>query len=135
MKVVLWILQALLAALFAWHGGLFVAPPAELVATINAQLPPGLRLFIGVAELLGAVGLILPAATRILPLMTPLAATGLAFVTVSASVFHLARGESGSAVFAAVICVLAVVVAYVRWKVKPIAARDWNVRRPAHEGV
>jgi uncharacterized membrane protein YphA (DoxX/SURF4 family) len=81
MKIALWILQVLLAIQFLWHGWLFVAPPAELVEMMNAQFAPGLRIFIGVAELLAAVGLILPGVTRILPWLTPLAAAGLMLVT------------------------------------------------------
>jgi uncharacterized membrane protein YphA (DoxX/SURF4 family) len=123
MNIALWILQVLLAALFLWHGALFAAPPPEMVEMMNAQVPPGLRVFIGVAELLAAVGLILPAATRILPQLTPLAAAGLAIVTASATVFHLTRGEGGSAGFAAIVCALVSVVAYARWKVRPIAPR------------
>src|SRR6185295_11063211 len=59
LNIALWVLQVLLAAAFLAHGWLMVAPPAELVALINAQLGVGLRLFIGVAEVLAAVGLIL----------------------------------------------------------------------------
>ena len=124
MRIVLWVLQVLLAALYVWHGLLYVAPPAEMVDMINATLAPGLRTFIGVAELLAAVGLILPAATRILPWLTPLAAAGLMIVMASATVFHLSRGETGNAGFAVVIFVLVTFVAYMRWKVYPITPRE-----------
>jgi uncharacterized membrane protein YphA (DoxX/SURF4 family) len=123
MNVVLWILQVLLAAVYVLHGSLMVAPPAEMVAMINAQLGPYLRVFIGVAELLAAAGLILPGVTRILPSLTALAAAGLMIVMASATVFHLFRGEGGSAISTAVLLVLVSVVAYMRWRVVPIAAR------------
>jgi uncharacterized membrane protein YphA (DoxX/SURF4 family) len=123
MNVALWILQALLAVVFLLHGWLMVAPPAEMVAMINAQLGAGFRMFIGVAELLAVVGLILPSATRILPFMTSVAAAGLMIVMGSATIFHVARGESASAISAAVLFVLITIVAYARWKVAPIAAR------------
>jgi uncharacterized membrane protein YphA (DoxX/SURF4 family) len=123
MKIALWILQVLLAIQFLWHGWLFVAPPAELVEMMNAEFAPGLRIFIGVAELLAAVGLILPGVTHILPWLTPLAAAGLMLVTVSATVFHLFRGETGNAIFTAVLFVLTTFVAYMRWKVQPIVPR------------
>ena len=123
MNIALWILQVLLAAYFLWHGWLFVAPPAELVDMMNSFLAPGFRIFIGVAELLAAVGLILPGVTRILPWLTPLAAAGLMIVTASATVLHLSRGEIGSAISAAVVFVLVTFVAYMRWKVKPISPR------------
>ncbi len=123
MNIALWILQVLLAAYFLWHGWLFVAPPAELVEMMDSFLAPGFRIFIGVTELLAAVGLILPGVTRILPWLTPLAAAGLMIVTGSATVFHLSRGEIGSAISAAVMFVLVTFVATMRWKVKPISPR------------
>ncbi len=123
MNIALWILQVLLAAYFLWHGWLFVAPPAELVEIMNAQFAPWFRIFIGVAEILAAAGLILPGVTRILPWLTPLAAAGLMIVTASATVLHLSRGEIGSAISAAVVFVLVTFVAYMRWKVKPISPR------------
>ena len=123
LNIALWILQVLLAAAYVAHGWLMVSPPAELVAMMNEQLGVGLRLFIGVAELLAAAGLILPGVTRILPWLTALAAAGLMIVMGSATVLHVFRGESGSAVSAAVLFVLVTIVAYTRWKVQPIAAR------------
>jgi putative oxidoreductase len=119
----LWIVQVLLAAVFLAHGWLMVAPPAEMVEMINAQLGVGLRLFIGVAELLAAAGLILPGITRILPFLTALAAAGLMIVMGSATVLHLVRGETGSAITTTVLFVLVTLVAYSRWKVVPIAPR------------
>lgn len=124
MNIVLWILQTLLAAQFLWHGWIFVAPPAEIVEMMNAFIPPWLRIFIGVAELLAAVGLILPGATRILPWLTPLAAAGLMIVMGSATVLHLIRGETGNAIFTAVLFALVTVTAYMRWKVRPISPRN-----------
>jgi uncharacterized membrane protein YphA (DoxX/SURF4 family) len=124
MRIVLWVLQVLLAAMFVWHGLLYVAPPAEMVDMMNSMIAPGFRMFIGAAELLAAVGLILPAATRILPWLTPLAAAGLMIITGSATVFHLSRGETSNAIFTVVLFLLATIVAYMRWKVAPIAPRN-----------
>jgi uncharacterized membrane protein YphA (DoxX/SURF4 family) len=123
LNIALWVLQVLLAAVFLAHGWLMVAPPAEMVEMINAQLGVGLRLFIGVAELLAAAGLILPGVTRILPGLTALVAAGLTIVMASATVLHIVRGELSSAIMAAVLLVLVTVLAYMRWKVKPIAVR------------
>lgn len=123
MKIVLWILQVVLAAAFLAHGLLLVAPPAEMVELMNAQLGFAFRLFIGVAELLAAVGLIVPSLTRILPGLTALAAAGLMLIMASASVFHLFRGELSSAITTAILFVLCTVVAYGRWKMRPIAPR------------
>jgi uncharacterized membrane protein YphA (DoxX/SURF4 family) len=70
LNIALWTLQVLLAAAYVAHGWMMVSPPAELLALMNAQLGEGFRLFIGVAELLAAAGLILPGVTRILPFLT-----------------------------------------------------------------
>jgi putative oxidoreductase len=119
----LWVLQLLIAALFFWHGQFSVFPPAAMVAMMNENIGEGLRVFIGVAEILAAIGLILPGLTRILPWLTALAAAGLMIVMSSASVFHLVRGETASAISAFVIFLLVSVIAYTRWKVAPITAR------------
>ena len=123
LNIGLWIFQTLLAALFLWHGQFMVLPPADMVAMINANIGPVFRVFIGVAEVLAAIGLILPGVTRILPSLTALAAAGLMLVMSSATVFHLFRGETASAISTVVILLLVSVVAYTRWKVRPIAAR------------
>jgi hypothetical protein len=121
MNILLWVLQVALAFMFAAHGYIFVLPPAEMVADMDATFAPAVRIFIGIAEWLGALGLILPGLTRIMPGLTVAAATGLALVTASATVFHLTRGEP--AIVTAVLCLLAAFVAYMRWKVKPILPR------------
>ena len=123
LNIALWILQLLMAALFFWHGQFMAFPPADMVAMINENIGEGLRVFIGVAEILAAIGLILPGLTRILPSLTALAAAGLMIVMSSASVFHLVRGETASAISAFVIFLLVTLVAYTRWKVAPITAR------------
>jgi hypothetical protein len=134
MNIALWILQALLAAAFVAHGWMLVSPPPELLPIMNEQMGVGFRLFLGVAELAGAVGILLPAMTRRLPWLTPLAAGCLAFVVASATVLHLSRGETSSAVTTASLFLLAAFVAYARWRVRPIATRRGNtyaVRAPS----
>jgi len=120
MNIVLWILQVLLAAEFVFHGWIFLFPPADLVDIMNANYAPWFRIFLGVAEWLGAAGLILPGLTRMMPWLTPLASLGLMIVTGSATVYHLSRGETSSAIMTAVLFVLCAFVAYMRWRVKPI---------------
>lgn len=122
MNIALWILQVLLAVQFLWHGWIMLVPPAELVEIMNANMSPWFRIFIGVTESLGALGLILPGITRILPWLTSWAALGLTIVAGSASVYHLYRGEIVSAVITAVLFGLCTFVAYMRWKAKPLAA-------------
>jgi putative oxidoreductase len=123
MNIVLWILQILLAAAFLAHGWLFLAPPADMVEAMNASIPPALRLFIGVAEVLAAIGLTLPGITRILPQLIVWAAAGLMIVTASAAILHISRGEISSAVTTALLFVVLTFVAYMRWRVKPILPR------------
>src|SRR5262245_36862260 len=112
MNIVLWILQILLAAQFVFHGWIFLFPPAEYLDIMNAEFSPAFRIFLGIAELLGAAGLILPGLTRIMPWLTSLAAACLAFVVASASVLHLTRGEYSNAVFTFVLFLLLAFVAY-----------------------
>ena len=121
MNIVLWILQVLLAVAFGAHGWLLVAPPAEMLEMMNAQLGQNFRIFLGVAELLAAVGLILPGLTRILPWLISVTAACLMIVMVSATFVHISRGETSSAITTVVLLALATLVAYMRWKVKPIA--------------
>ncbi|MCL4858103.1 MAG: DoxX family protein [Caldilineaceae bacterium] len=121
MNIVLWVLQVLLAAAFAAHGWMLVSPPADLVEIMNEQLGVGFRLFLGVAELMAAVGLILPGLTRILPWVISLTALCLMVVVGSATVLHFIRNETDSAVITALLFVVCGFVAYMRWRVKPIA--------------
>jgi len=123
MNIVLWVLQVLLTVAFAAHGVFMIAPPADMVAMINSQLGENFRLFLGVAEVLAAIGLILPGITRIRPWLVALAAAGLMIVMVSATGLHLYRGETSSAVTTAILLVMATIVAYMRWQVKPILPR------------
>jgi uncharacterized membrane protein YphA (DoxX/SURF4 family) len=123
MNVALWALQSLLAVAFLAHGWLFLSPPANMVELMNASIPPAFRIFIGVAEVVAAVGLTLPGITRILPRLVPWAAAGLMIVMISATVFHLTRGEYRSAAGTVILLIVLTIVAYMRWKVKPISPR------------
>lgn len=65
MNIALWVLQVLLALAFVAHGLMFLFPPATMVEMMNATISPAFRMFLGVAEVLGGVGLILPGITRL----------------------------------------------------------------------
>ncbi|MBY0488597.1 MAG: DoxX family protein [Gemmatimonadaceae bacterium] len=116
MNKLLWTLQALVALAFAASGGMKVANPDALRA--NPQMAwtqdfsNGDIRAIGSAELLGAAGLILPAATGIVPVLTPVAGTGLALLMGGATATHLRRGEPPVA--PAVLGVLALSVGLLR---------------------
>jgi uncharacterized membrane protein YphA (DoxX/SURF4 family) len=125
MNVVLWIVQILLAFSFLSHGRTMISPPATMSDRMAQgmryvrDLPSGFRRFIGVAELLGAAGLILPAATGILPSLTPLAAAGLALVMLGAIIFHVSRREYPNLILNTILLAMSVFVAYGRWFVLP----------------
>jgi len=123
MRIVLWVLQFLLAAAFLAHGWLLLAPPASLIEQMNASMPPCFRIFLGYAEVLAAVCLTLPGITRVLPWLVPCAAVGIMIFMISATVFHLVRGELSSAAVTLILLVVASFVAYMRWRVMPIQRR------------
>ena len=123
MNSVLWVVQLLLAAAFLAHGWLFLSPPPDIAVQMNASLPRWFSLFLGVAEVLAAVGLTLPGLTRILPWLVVWAAGGIMIVTVSATVYHLMRGEFSSAAITLVLFAMATFLAYMRHRVVPIGSR------------
>jgi uncharacterized membrane protein YphA (DoxX/SURF4 family) len=95
MNIALWISQVLLAIgfLFAgWMHAIRFQEAKKQMAWVR-DVPEPLARLIGAAEILGALGLILPALTRILPWLTPLAASGLALLMILASAFHISRNE------------------------------------------
>src|SRR5688500_17096938 len=98
MNSLLWVLQVLLAVAFLAHGVMMIAPPPEVAAQMNATFPRWFQLFVGGAEVLAAVGLVLPGLTRILPWLVSWPAGGIIIVMVSATGFHIVRGEMSSAV-------------------------------------
>jgi hypothetical protein len=111
--VLLWIVQGLLAALFLFAGGMKLALPVEQLRGPVA-LPGGFLRFIGVAEVLGAIGLILPGLLRIRPGLVPLAALGLVTIMIGATVVTLVGGMLAPALIPLVVGVLAATVAYGR---------------------
>jgi hypothetical protein len=123
MNILLWIVQVLLAVAFAAHGWLLLSPPPEIALQMNATLPRWFQLFLGVAEVLAAVGLTLPGLTRILPWLVTWAAGGIMIVTVSATAFHLMRSEMSSAAITLLLLAMATFVAYMRHRVRPIGVR------------
>jgi uncharacterized membrane protein YphA (DoxX/SURF4 family) len=123
MNIVLWVLQVLLAVAFFAHGWLFLSPPAAFVEQMNASMPRWFQLFLGVAEVLAAVGLTLPGLTRVMPWLISWAAAGIMIVMVSATAFHVMRGEMSSAAITLLLLVMATFVAWMRHRTLPIAAR------------
>jgi hypothetical protein len=118
----LWIVQGLLALLFLFTGGMKLVLPLEKMAG-PVELPGYLLRFIGVAEVLGAVGMIVPSLLRIRPGLTPLAACGLVIIMIGATVITLGAGLIGPAVVSLVVGMLAAFVAYGRWRLAPLRGR------------
>jgi uncharacterized membrane protein YphA (DoxX/SURF4 family) len=118
MNIFLWILQVLLALAFLGAGTLKLITPKkklrERMAYVDDFSEPTVKL-IGAAEVLGALGLILPAATGIAPILTPLAATGLAITMIGAAVVHVRRGEAKQTPVNAVLFAIAVIIAWGRF--------------------
>lgn len=123
LNYVLWTLQVLLALLFLFAGAMkFVMPIAEM--TKQMPLPAWFLYFIGVAEILGGLGLVLPSALRIQPGLTPLAAAGLAIIMIGATVISVQTMGVKGAVVPFVVLLLTAYVAYGRWRLWPIAAKS-----------
>ncbi len=111
----LWVLQGLLALLFLFAGGTKLILPVEEM-TKQMPLPGAFMRFIGVAEVLGALGLVLPGLTRIQPALTPLAAAGLVIIMIGATVLSVASGGIAPALFPLIVGFLLAFVAYGRWR-------------------
>ena len=127
----LWIVQGLLAALFLFAGGMKLITPVE-VLSVMSPFPGEFIRFIGVCEVFGAVGLILPYALRILPGLTALAAAGLVVIMVGATVSTLAIGGGLLALPTLLLGLLAALVAYGRRQPLPRACLTRSVLQPAH---
>ena len=122
MTYALWIVQGLLALIFLFAGGMKLVLPLE---KLTGPIPlPGLFMrFIGVAEVLGAIGLILPGLLRIRPGLTPLAAAGLVIIMIGATVLTLAGGDGAMAMISLVVGLLSTFVAFGRWRLAPHSGR------------
>jgi hypothetical protein len=129
MTYALWIVQGLLALLFLFAGGMKLVLPLE---ALTGPLPlPGLFVrCIGVAEVLGAIGLILPGLLGIWPGLTPLAAAGLVIIMIGATVFTLLSGEVASALIPLGVGLLSAFIAYGRWRLTPHRGRHYPTAAP-----
>jgi uncharacterized membrane protein len=118
MNIAIWILQGILAAMFGMAGVMKSIQPIEKLAPqlpwVN-DFPQWVVRFVGISELLGAIGLVLPWALHIQAILTPAAAAGLALIMALAAIYHLRKGEYKAIVFNIVLGGLAVAVAYFRY--------------------
>lgn len=124
-RLALRLVQRVLAIRFGINGLLKLTGPIPELARLlgwPGAVPAGLVRFIGLAELAGAIGLVLPALTRIKPALTACAAAGLAVLMTLATLFHLSRGEKGPLPVTLGLGALAVFVAWGQIRTKPSSA-------------
>ena len=119
----LWLLQVLLAVFFALGSGApkLLIPADQLPMPI--PLPQAFMWCIGICEVLGGLGLLLPGLTRVRPGLTPLAAACLVALTICAAVYQILAAQPESAIFALVLGALLAWIAYARWRVAPLRGR------------
>jgi uncharacterized membrane protein YphA (DoxX/SURF4 family) len=119
MNTLLWTLQILLALVFAGAGtAKLVRPRDQLAKNLGGwvyDFPAPLLKPLGLAELLGAIGLIVPPLAHIAPILTPLAASGLVLTMIGAIITHARRGEFSNVVVNVVLAVMAAAVAWGRF--------------------
>jgi hypothetical protein len=113
--VALWVGQGVLAALFLFAGGFKLVGSAEMMSQGPIVLPIAFLRFIGLCEVLGAIGLILPGVFRIHRELTPLAAAGLVIIMIGATTLTAATGEAAGAIMPLVVGIIAVTIARGRW--------------------
>lgn len=126
LHISLWIAQVILAALFLMAGLTKSTKPIEELSAMMpwaAQVPGALVRFIGISELLGALGLVLPSLLRIRPQLTPLAAWGLAVIMLLAAVYHVVQNEFSVIGMNILLGAVAVFIAWGRSKKVPIFAK------------
>ena len=125
MNIALWIIQILLALLFLFAGGTKLLLPIETLTAMgppNQVVLPGLLMrFIGVCEVLGALGLVLPGFLHIRPKLTPLAAAGLLIIMIGATIITIMGPGVGPALPPLVVGFLCAFVAYGRTRLRPLS--------------
>jgi uncharacterized membrane protein YphA (DoxX/SURF4 family) len=123
----LWAAQIMLAFIYGFAGSSKLIQPIESLAAMGMgfvlDVPEALTRLIGAAEILGAISILLPALTRIMPRLTPLAALGFSLIQVLAIALHLSRGEFGVLPMNLMLLGLSLFVAWGRERKAPIAAR------------
>jgi uncharacterized membrane protein YphA (DoxX/SURF4 family) len=118
MNIALWVLQVLLGLIFVFHSYMMLRPSPERLRSGMSyvlEMPRGLRLFVGVAEGLAGLALVIPPLLRVLTWLTPLAAAGLVGLMLGAIVLHVGRREYPNIGLNAVLGALAAVVAWARF--------------------
>lgn len=131
MKIVIWVVSALLALVFLAVGGMKLLAPAAELEQSGAGVPVVLMKVAGAAEVLGALGLILPAATRIMPMLTPVAAAGLTVTMVGATIANVVVGAYAGIPMTVVLGLACAFVGWARFTRHAIAPRGQAVAAAA----
>lgn len=122
LHITLWVIQVLLAALFVSTGRMkLVMPPAAIAQLIHLPVP--FVRFLGVAELLGAAGLVLPGLLRLYTGLTPLAAACLTVIMAGAVVVTAQMGMVLLAAYPLIVGILTAFIAWARWRKAPLRSR------------
>lgn len=127
LNITLWVAQVLLAGMFIMAGFSKTSQPIAQLSQMmpwTGQVPVNLVRFIGVSELLGGLGLILPALLRIKPILTAWAALGLATVMLLAAIFHASRGEYAAIGMNLILALTALFIAWGRFRKAPILSKS-----------
>lgn len=129
LNISLWIAQGLLAIMFTMAGAMKCTQPIEELGKslpwVN-EVSAGLVRFIGISELLGGIGILLPSLLRIKPVLTPLSAIGLAVVMVLAFGYHIIKAEYNVLGMNILLAFIALFVAWGRYKKLPIEKKNSN---------
>ena len=125
LNIALWVAQGLISLTLIWAGyAKLFQPIAETAQMLPWALEnPGLLKFTGMADLLGGIGIVLPAALRIQPKLTVFAAYGILALMIAASVFHISRGEASLIGMNIFFFILAGFIVWGRTKKAPILAK------------
>lgn len=122
LNIALWIAQVILAGMFIMAGFMKSFTPIEqLSASLPwaKDVPAWLVRFIGISELLGALGLVLPSLLRIKPILTPVAALGIIAIMIMAAFFHISRSEFSGVAFTLILALVAAFIGWGRFKKVP----------------
>lgn len=120
MNILLWVLQIVLALLYipGGAGKIFMFDQLSLQVASMKALPQSLWTLLGACEWLAALGLILPGATKVLPILTPIAAVCLAVEAIVITILHASYGEVTPMIWSLVMGLMAAFISYGRFKVK-----------------
>ncbi|CAD5273536.1 DoxX family protein [Imperialibacter sp. 75] len=126
LSVVLWVTQGLLSVSFLCGAAMKLFQPVNQLSVMwswTAEVPPAFLAFTGILDLLGGVGIILPSLLRIKPWLTPVTALAMVAQMIGASVFHVMRGEGADIGANIVFALMALFIAWGRWKAAPVLPR------------